>query len=236
MEIRYRVLSTLLCLIALSAAPVTPPGLWPSIQARMDKAASEFKSMTAQGTYVTHTEVLNEDSPEPGKVVMKKVASGEVQGLIDFTGSDKHSIYIENRLVRLYYPKINTVQEFDLGKHGEQLDQFLLIGFGTSGTSIARDYTVSVLPNEPVKGLEGIQTIRLRLVPKAEASRKYVTSVDLWIPETGDPYPRQEKISQPSGDYKLITYTALKTNQPLAPDALQLKTKPGVITEHPGRK
>ena len=149
MGIRYRVLSTLLCLITLSAAPVTPPDGWASIQARMDKAASEFKSMTAQGTYVTHTDVINEDSTESGKVVMKKAASGEVQGLIEFMGPDRRSIYIENRRVRIYYPKINTVREFDLGKHGEQLDQFLLIGFGTSGTSIARDYTVSLFRTNP---------------------------------------------------------------------------------------
>ncbi len=235
MEIRYRVLSTLLCRITLSAVPVTPPDGWASIQARMDKAASEFKSMTAQGTYVTHTDVINEDSTESGKVVMRKAASGEVQGLIEFMGSDKRAIYIENRRVRIYYPNINTVRDFDLGKHGEQLDQFLLIGFGTSGTSIARDYTVSLFPNEPVKRIEGIQTIRIRLVPKTGEAKKYVTYVDLWIPETGDPYPRQEKISQPSGDYQLITYTALKTNQPLAPDALQLKTAPGVKYESPGK-
>ena len=45
----------------------------------MDKAASEFKTMTAQVTYVTHTDVLNEDNTETGTAIMQKVQPGEVR-------------------------------------------------------------------------------------------------------------------------------------------------------------
>jgi outer membrane lipoprotein-sorting protein len=221
-------------LIALSASAVTPKDVEP-ILARMDKAAGEFRSMTAHVTNVTHTDVINENSTETGTVVMKKVQAGEVQGLIEFLGRDIRTIAFEKRRLRIYYPKAKTVQEWDLGKHGEQLDQFLMIGFGTSGTSLARDYTVSVVGIETVKGFEGKQTIRLRLVPKTGEAREYLKQLELWIPETGDPYPIQEKISAPSGDYRQITYSDLKPNPPLAADALQLKTAPGVTTEYPGR-
>jgi len=230
---RYRVLTTLLCLIALPAAPVTPPDAWPSIQARMDKAAREFKSMTARVTSLVHTDVLNEDNTETGTVVMKKVGPGEVRGLIEFQKPDPRTVSFENRRLRIYYPKINTIQEFDLGKHGEQLDQFFMIGFGTSGTALAKDYDVSERGKETLKGFEGVQIIRLRLIPKGGEALQYVKQLELWIPESGDPYPIQEKISAPSGDYRRITYTELKTNQPLPPNALQLKTRPGVITENP---
>ena len=233
---RYRALTSLLCLITLSAAPVTPPDRWPSIQARMDKAASGFKSMTARVTSLVHTDVLNEDNTETGTVVMKKVGAGEVRGLIDFQKPDRRTVVFENRRLRIYYPKINTVQEFDLGKHGEQLDQFFMIGFGTSGTALAKDYEVSAEGTETVKGFEGVKTIRLRLIPKRAEALQYVKQLELWIPESGDPYPIQEKISAPSGDYRRITYTELKTNQPLPPDALQLKTEPGFKTESPGKK
>ena len=58
------------------------------VLARMDKAANDFKSMTAHVTYVTHTDVLNDDSTESGTVTMKKVQPGEVQGRVDFTAPD----------------------------------------------------------------------------------------------------------------------------------------------------
>jgi outer membrane lipoprotein-sorting protein len=229
---RSRAFTTFLFFVAL---PAWPDGPKDAILTRMDKAASEFKNMTARATYVTHTDVINEDSTETGTVIMQKVGAGEVRGLINFLGTDKRDVSIENRRVRVYYPKINTVQEFDLGKDGEQLDQFLMIGFGTSGIALAKDYDVSRVGTETVKGFEGVQTIRLQMIPKTGQARKYVTKLELWIPETGDPYPLQEKISEPSGDYRLITYTGIKTNQPLPPDALQLKPAQGFKTETPGK-
>jgi outer membrane lipoprotein-sorting protein len=229
---RSRAFTILLFLIKLSAAPDGPKA---TILARMDKAAIKFKNMTARVTNLVHTDVISDDSTETGTVVMQKVGAGEVRGLINFLTPDKRSVSFENRKLSLYYPKINTVQEFDLGKHGEQLDQFLMIGFGTSGTALAKDYDVSVLRTATVKGFEGIQTIRLLLIPKTAEARLYVRQVELWIPETGDPYPVQEKISLPSGDYRVITYTELKTNQPLPPGALQLKPARGFKTEYPGK-
>ena len=104
------------------------------VLARMDKAASEFKSMTAQVTHVTHTEVLNDDStPETGTATMKKGQSGEVQAKLEFTSPDPRIITIEKRRVQEYLPKINTLHIFDLDKKGPQLDKFVMIGFGTSG-------------------------------------------------------------------------------------------------------
>jgi outer membrane lipoprotein-sorting protein len=232
---RSRAFTVLLFLSTLPAAPVTPKDALEPILARMDKAANEFQTMAARVTNITHTDVINENSTETGTVVMQKVRSGEVRGLIDFTSPDKRTIEFENRKLRIYYPKIKTVQEWNLGKHGEQLDQFLMIGFGTSGTALAKDYTMSVLGSEALKASEGVQYIRLRLIPKAGEAREYVKELELWIPETGPPYPVQEKISAPSGDYRLITYSDLKINTPLKPDALQLKLPAGVKTEYPGK-
>jgi outer membrane lipoprotein-sorting protein len=223
----------IVCLIL--AGPVTLGATSDNLQqvlTRMDKAANDFKSMTAQVTYVTHTDVLNEDDRETGTVTMKKVLPGEVQGLVDFTSPDRKTITFEKRKFQEYLPKMKTVQVFDLAKHGEQLDKFLMIGFGTSGMELAKDYDVTALGTENVNGHSAIH---LQLVPKAVDARQYVQKLELWIPDQGDPYPFREKIFEPSGDYRLVTYSDLKINPPLQPDALQLKLPPGVKTEYPGK-
>ncbi len=202
------------------------------VLARMDKAANEFKSMTAQVTHVTHTDVLNDNSTESGAVIMKKVAPGEVQGRVDFTLPDVKTYTIEKRRVQEYFPKINTLQIFDLGKHGEQLDKFFMIGFGTSGTELAANYEMKIVASEQ---LNGQAATRLQLIPRSGEAKNYVRKLELWIPEQGEPYPLREKIWQPSGDYILVTYTETKINPPLQPDALQLKLPAGVKTEHPGQ-
>ena len=199
---------------------------------RMDKAASDFKAMTAQVTHVDHTDVLNDNTTESGTVTMRKVQPGEVQGRVDFTVPDRKTITFEKRRIQEYLPKINTLQVFDLDKHGEQLDRFLMIGFGTSGTELAKDYDVTVVGTENINNQSAI---RLQLSPKAAEARQYVEKIELWIPEQGDPYPLLEKIFEPSHDYRLVTYNDLKINPPLKPDALQLKLPPGFKTEHPGQ-
>lgn len=222
-------------LAALPAAPTSPKDSLESIRARMDKAASEFKSMTANVTYLTHTDVLNEDTTETGTVTMEKVQAGEVRGLINVLTPDNYTIAFEKRRLQKYLPKMNTIQIWDLDKHGEQLDQFLMIGFGTSGTMLAKDYDMALAGTQTLKGFEATPTIRLRLIPKAGEVKEYVKQLELWIPETGDPYPLREKISMPSGDYRLITYTGMKTNVPLAADALKLKAPDSVNREYPGK-
>jgi hypothetical protein len=228
----------LVCLFAIMlAAPLarSSDSLQDVVQ-RMDRAAGDFQGMTAQVTYVTHTDVLNENTTETATVVMKKVQSGEVQGRVDFTSPDVKSVTFEKRRVQVFYPKINTLQIYELDKQGEQIDKFLMIGFGTSGSELAKDYAMKVLGTEALKEEQNVPTVRVQLIPKASEAKQYVSMLELWIPEQGGPYPVREKISQPSGDYRLVTYSGLKINPPnLKPDALRLKTPAGVKIEHPGK-
>ena len=151
------------CLIlAGGAATAAPNDTLRQVLARMDQAAANFRSMTAQVSYVTHTDVLNEDDKESGLVTMKKVQPDEVQGRVDFTGPDAKIITFEKRKFQQYLPKIKTLQVYDLAKHGEQLDKFLMIGFGTSGMELAKDYDVGVLGTENEKGPSAIH---LQLIP-----------------------------------------------------------------------
>jgi outer membrane lipoprotein-sorting protein len=222
----------IVCLFLGGVATLAAPDNVQQVLGRMDKASNDFKSMTAQVNWITHTDILNEDDKETGTVTMKKVQPGEVQGLVDFTSPDRKTVTFEKHKFQEYLPKMKTVQVFDLEKHGEQLDKFLMIGFGTSGMELAKDYDVSVLGKENVSGQS---SIHLQLIPKAPDARQYVQKLELWIPEQGDPYPLQEKIFEPSGDYRRVTYSDLKINPPLQPDALQLKLPPGVKIEYPGK-
>lgn len=205
----------------------------PDLLARMDQAANSFSAMTAKATIVQHTDVINENDTESAAVLMKKVGPNQVEGLLDFTepASSRRTVNFSGREARIYYPKIKTVQIYDLGNFGEQIDQFIMMGFGTSGSELAKAYTMKVLGSESVNGGRGI---KVELVPKSDDVRnKYVTKIEMLVPEQGGPYPLQEKIYQPSGDYRLVTYTDLKINPPLKPDAAKLKVPTGVKLVYP---
>lgn len=231
MQTLLRGLVVCLMLAGLASASASADPLQ-QVLTRMDKAANEFKSMTAHVTYVTHTDVLNEDDTETGTMTMKKVQAGEVQGLVDFTSPDRKTITFEKRRIQEYLPKLKTVQVFDLAQHGEQLDKFIMMGFGTSGSELAKDYDVSVLGTED---WQRQPAIHLQLIPKTADVKQYVQKIELWIPQQGDPYPLHEKILEPSNDYRLVTYSDQKINPPLSADALKLKLPPGVQTVYPGK-
>jgi outer membrane lipoprotein-sorting protein len=231
---RLHTFAVCLLLGALAPHPAISKDMLQDLRARMDKAASGFNAMTADVQYVTHTDVINDDSTETGTVAMKKVPPGEVQGLVEFVTPDKRTVTFEKRKIQIYYPKMKTLQIWNLDQHGEQLDKFLMIGFGTSGSELAKDYDMTVLGTETVKGQQS-PAIRLQLVPKSAEARQYVKKLELWIPSEGDPYPFREKISQPSNDYRLVTYSDLKINPPLKADAMRLRTPAGVKTEYPGK-
>jgi outer membrane lipoprotein-sorting protein len=232
---RFRYLTTLLFSAAWTMSSLAAKDSLDDLKSRMDASADKFQAMTAQVTYTTHTEVLGSDDKETGSVLMKKVKAGDVQGRIDFETPDKKLIFMSNRRVRIVLPKIKTVQVYDLGKQGEKLDQFIMIGFGTSGTQLARDYTMKVLGNETLKGAQNVAVIRLELVPKTDDVKQYVTKLELLIPQVGDTYPIQEKISMPEGNYRLVDYTNIRPNPAIKADALEYKLPPGYKEETVGR-
>ncbi len=196
---------------------------------RMDQAASNFRSMTAGVKHVSYTEVIHDTSEQRGTVKMRKLRPGEVEGLLDFTVPE-HKVYLfQKRLARIYTPAAKTVEEIDLGRHGEQLDQFLMIGFGTSKADLLRNYTVKFGGSAR---LDGHAVSRIELRPKSNEAAKYFTLMELWISDE-TAYPVQEKLTQPSKDYVLVVYSALTINPPLKNSDFDLHLPKDVETIRP---
>src|SRR5437588_8288411 len=114
---------------------------------------------------------------------------------------------------------MQTVEEYDTGKYRDLLDQFLLLGFGTSGKELAAAYHVKVLGSDTVAGEKAA---RLELVPKSVDALKNLKKVEIWIAESSV-YPVQQKFYLPAGDYRLVTYTNVKMNPGLSDSDLKQK-------------
>ncbi|MBI2680931.1 MAG: outer-membrane lipoprotein carrier protein LolA, partial [Candidatus Solibacter usitatus] len=139
--------------------------------------------------------------------------------LVEFTEPDPKSIAVQGERVEIYYPKMQTVEEYDVGKNRALLDQFLLIGFGTSGKELSAAYQMKYLGEENVGGMN---TAHLELIPKSKEVLQQLSKLELWLHETGA-YPVQQKITQRGGDYHLFTYTSVNLNTPRSDADLKLK-------------
>ena len=218
------------CAFLFCAALVCASENGPSLQdviGRLDQTAAKFQSMSAKIDRTKHTAVLNSDDTESGMVYMKKNGA-RVEGLLDITKPDKKTSVFSGHEVQIYYPNMKEVDVYDAGKNGEQLEQFITLGFGTSGRELEKNYTMRALGSATVKGEKAVH---LELIPKAAEAKKLIKQVDLWIGDRN--FPIQEKILEPSGDYDLWSYSDVQINPELKPQDMKLKLPPGVKTVYP---
>jgi outer membrane lipoprotein-sorting protein len=217
---------SLLCLLVLSVHGESLPELL----ARMDQAAASFTGMTANLKQVDHTEILGENETESAIVKLKHTKTGIVARL-EFSEPNRRIVSLHERTVEVFIPKSNTVQVYDVGKFGQQLDQFILIGFGTSGKDLQHNYTLRMLGPATIGNRN---TTHIELVPKSKEAADLFKVAELWI-ATDSVYPVQEKIHKNAQDYILINYTDVKINAPLTDKELELKLPSGVKKIYPNK-
>src|SRR4051812_24947405 len=112
------------------------------VLAKLDQSAPKFNSMTANLSRLTYTKVIDDKSLEEGKISLKKAGPRDIMVLIEFVKPDTRTVSFRGRKAEILYPKLKTVQEIDLGKRTDLIDQFLLVGFGTSGQELQSNYSV----------------------------------------------------------------------------------------------
>jgi outer membrane lipoprotein-sorting protein len=201
------------------------------ILARMDQNAVSFKGVSADLKQVAHNAAVDIDNTYIGTILLKRSGAHDLKARIDFTQPDPKSISIDGEVVDIYYPKITTVQEYQVGKNRDLIEQFYLLGFGGSGKDLVKSYDVTYLGPETISGEP---SSHLQLIPKSAQVLKTFRKVELWLSDaTG--YPLQQKVFQPSGDTNLLTYSKMKVNPGISDSALKLKLPKGVHKETPGR-
>ncbi len=196
--------------------------------ARLDREAGSFHQATAHLTRLTYTAILKDTTKETGELRLSREGK-KVLVRIEMQDPDARSYSFEGATGLVYYPKINTVQVWDLGKNRSLIDQFLLLGFGSSGKALAKNYAISAAGEETI---EGRRTTHLVLTPKSATLRDQFSKIELWIPLDA-PYAIRQKLHQSGGDYYLVTYSDVRLNPGLPDAAFRLKPPPDAKREYP---
>ncbi|MCU1262402.1 MAG: hypothetical protein JWO80_5287 [Bryobacterales bacterium] len=218
-------------LLTLTAPPSPAADPVSDALARMDQNAAAFQGVSANINRVTHNAAVGVDHTETGTMLLKRPSPHDMRVLITFAPPDEKTVALQGEVADVYYPKINTVQEYQAGKYRDLFDQFFLLGFGSSGKELSSAYDITSLGEDTVGGEKALH---LQLIPKSKKVRDQLPKVELWLSEkTG--YPVQQKLYFPSGDYQIVTYSNLKVNPKIADSALRLKTPKGVQKVYPGK-
>lgn len=209
----YRV-GVLLCAVAAAAsflstirASTSPQTNWTldNVLKQMDAQAADFRSLTADMERTKVTVVVNDKSVESGRIFVRR----DDKMRIEVTQPDARTILRDGDNFYIYNPKIHRVEEYNLGKKKSVVDQFLLLGFGTSGSSLKESYTVSLQGEET---LDNRKVLRLDLLPKTEEVRKQLSKIQLWLDESTWLPVQQQFFETGSGDYFIIRYRNINRN------------------------
>lgn len=197
--------------------------------ARMDRSAAGFRGLTASVKVISYTALVKETSEESGNITIFRPKPRDMRMLVEFSKPSARAVSFQGRKVQMYYPKLEVVREYDLGKQGSLVDQYLLLGFGTAGSDLKKSYGIKLAGEEV---LNGVKTDRLELVPLSGEAVKHVRMFEIWVSQQ-DGIVVQQKLHQPSRDYMLFSYGDLKLNPALTEDSVRLKVPKGVKRETP---
>jgi len=188
-----------------SAAQETPHWATESALNRMDKAASDFRSLTADVEQIKYTDVVKDTSTETGQVFVRR----DQKMRIELTKPDPKTILRTGDSLFIYTPKINRVEEYNLGKHRAIIDQYMRLGFGTKSQDLRKSYDIHLAGEEEI---DHHKTLLLELTPKSEEIRNQITKIEMWVDESSW-LPIQQKFFEASrGDYFLVKYSNMMKN------------------------
>jgi outer membrane lipoprotein-sorting protein len=211
------------------AAAVAGPSFWAQprqkadtlglkdILARMNEAGKHLKTVSTNLEYTKVTVLVDDRSTEYGQLYFRKSKSPEI--LLNFEKPDPKVILFRKNKAEIFLPKTNQIQEYDLTKHSDLVQQFLLLGFGTDTDDLKKSYDVKYVGEEQ---LGGDTAVVLELIPREPSVAAQLNKIQLWISEESW-LPIQQKFFEPGGDYLLTHYTSVKVNRVIPSSTFRIK-------------
>ncbi|HZW79412.1 MAG TPA: outer membrane lipoprotein carrier protein LolA [Candidatus Deferrimicrobiaceae bacterium] len=190
-----------------------------SVLKKMDETAAHFQTAQADFVFQQYQKVVDETDTQKGTVYYRK-AGQQIEMMGEFTDPDKKFVLYKDGKLQVYQPKIEQVMEYSTGANHQEVESFLVLGFGGSGEDLKKSFDVTYQGEETI---DNIPTAKLQLIPKSGKVRGNFPEIILWI-DLARGISVQQKLIQTQGDYRLAKYSAIKVNVKINNDVFRLKT------------
>ena len=209
----------LLCLaLSLLLQQQQAPSL-DTVLKKMDSAAANFHTAQADFVWDQYQKVVDETDTQKGTVYYRK-AGNEIEMMAEIKVPERKFVLYKGGKLQIYQPKIEQVMEFSAGSNRNEMESYLVLGFGGSGQDLTKTYDVTYLAAETI---DNIATAKLQLIPKSEKVRNYFSKAFLWI-DLSRGISVQQQFMQSQGDYRVAKYSAIQVPAKIVSEVFQLKT------------
>lgn len=190
-----------------------------SVLKKMDAAAANFRTTKADFVWEQYQKVVNDKDTQKGTVYYRR-AGKNMEMMAEVKEPERKYVLFRDGKLQVYQPRIEQVMVYATGKNREEIESYLVLGFGGSGQDLLKAFDVSYQGSEAI---DNVATAKLQLIPKSEKLRNTFKEIFLWIDlERG--ISVQQQFFEPQGDYRLAKYSSIRLNEKIPPDVFQLKT------------
>jgi outer membrane lipoprotein-sorting protein len=186
---------------------------------KMDSAAANFQTTQADFVWDQYQKVVDEHDLQKGTVYYR-LAGKEIEMMAEIKQPDAKFVLYKDSKLQVYQPNMEQVTVYPAGGNHNEMESYLVLGFGGSGQDLVKSFEVSYQGEEAI---DSIATAKLQLIPKSEKARNYFPKIFLWI-DLGRGISVQQQLMQGKDDYRLAKYSAVRVNAKISNDVFQLKT------------
>lgn len=190
---------------------------------QMDQASTRFKSAEADFRWDMYERVVKETTTQNGTIYFLKNGSGLQMGAKINPPAAKVIEY-KNGTLRMFEPNADHLTILSAGNNKAQYESFLTLGFGGSGSDLAKAWDITDMGTEPINdGSKMVTTTKLNLVSKDPNVRNMFTHVIIWVdPARG--ISLKQQFFTPSEDQRTTYFTNIRYNQSVNTKPFAIKT------------
>jgi outer membrane lipoprotein-sorting protein len=186
---------------------------------KMDESAANFQTAKADFVWDQYQKVVDETFTQKGTVYYRREGKA-IEMMVEIKQPDTISVLYKDGKLQMYRRKIEQVMEYPASNNRNEIESYLVLGFGGSGQDLTKSFEVSYLGEEAVGGL---RSAKLQLIPKNEKVRKNFSKILLWI-DLSNAISVQQEFFLPEGDSRTAKYFSVQLKGKIGNDVFRLKT------------
>ncbi|MEO6924835.1 MAG: outer membrane lipoprotein-sorting protein [Bryocella sp.] len=199
-----------------------PPS--PKLIQQLDASSRSFRSAQANVSKDNYTYVVRAHDMQSGTIFIERKGSTVAMGAtVMDPGAQKPSkiVSFDGNTLQLYDVGTNSVDILKAGSNQAKYQSYLTLGFGGSGTELARAWNINDLGPETING---VSCEKLDLTPKDPSIARTFTHVTIWIDPVRDVSTKQIFYA-PNKDTQTAIYSDIRLNAPINTKPFSIPSK-----------
>jgi len=215
-----------------SAAPLLAQAPSPQLTyvlKQMDTASAKFQRATADFQWDYYEKIVHDTTTQKGTVYFERQGATTNFGavLVDPAATTKSKIVkviqYQAGIVQMFDTGVDQITVLHQGANQSEIESFLTLGFGGSGSDLAKSWDIADLgPETLTDNGQPVKVEKLDLVGKDADSRKNFSHVTIWVDPTRAVSLKQIFYTA-TGNYRTATYANIKVNGNVHKDQFAIK-------------